>query len=434
MAKPKFVIVEDNAAHLAILSGGLAKTGKASLSIHVGGTFDPDSALEVTNARRVRVLFSDLHLIGPQAGSDANIHYGVIASFIQASQPGGGGPWLLVMWTENLQEAAGLEAYLKGSLDASLLPLAVVPLSKDEYLPAAEKLPGAIEKLLEKYPSVRALLDWEESVADAAADTIATLAEAARNHEEKANVKNGIGRLLGFIAQASFGEGAAKDEFGAVASGLAPLVADRVTNADKGKKSSEPWKSAVVMPTTHRLSADVRARLNAMLHIDARAPSALQPCQIGTFCRLPDTWRRDADFRKMFGEMDPMKAQYKIAAAAPADLEWGLVSFRAPCDDAQKKPGPIPFALALEGANDHWFKGNSGDDKRSGFADAMWYSPQYRRNDITKRLLISASYVVYLPEKRGTRLAPMFRLRDQLLVQLTAHIHTHGARQAIVSF
>lgn len=436
MGKPKFVVVEDQPDHLAKLTTGLAKTGKASLSLLVDGDFDPTTALTITNASRVRVVFSDLHLLGPQAATNANAHFGFIASIIDNSEPGGGGPWLLVMWTENVEEAAGLFDYLRGSLPARKLPVAVVPLSKDQYLLAAEQLPAAIDNLLAQHPSVRALLDWEDAIADAAADTISTLSDAAREHEEQAHVPNGIGRLLGFIADASFGQRAPRDQFGAVATGLSPLVADRVTNADRGQATADIWRAAIVAPGNPPLSAAIRARLNSMLHIDARDAASLQPCHIGTVSAVPATWLREDRFRSMFGPLGDMMAHFRIAAGQAQDINWGIIGFRAPCDDAHGRTGPLPFALAVEGLNSRWFGGATGDRLNNGITlpEAIWRSPQYIRNGQQCRLLVSALYVHYLPETRARRLAPLFRIRDQLLAELTSKLHAHGARPAILSF
>jgi hypothetical protein len=99
-------------------------------------------------------MFCDLHLLGLQAASDNRSHYALIAAIVAASQPGSGGPWLLIIWTEHDEEIAGLDAYLRESVDPAHLPVAIAPLRKAEHLADPQNLPKAIDDLIGSHPEV----------------------------------------------------------------------------------------------------------------------------------------------------------------------------------------------------------------------------------------------------------------------------------------
>jgi hypothetical protein len=339
MAKPKYVIVEDDLNHIRILVRALARSGRACIPIEVDEKFDPNAALEPSNARRIRVMFCDLHLIGSKAGSDPRAHFALLAAIVDGIKPGGGGPWLLVLWTAHEQELAGFRDYLRDNLDKALLPVGIVSLPKAPHLADESKLPSAIDEVIAGFPAIQALTNWEESVADAAAETLSTLTTVASNIGDPTTA-DGVNRALGHIATAAYGNHAAVNPFGAVTAALAPLVSDRLINAHDHEKHGELWKKVVQLPNkAEHLPAVDAARLNTMLHIES-APK-LDPIRRGTVSELPDDLRGGAGFESVFGDRPEAVRHFKLSAQVVDDPAWRVIPFRAPCDDDQGRPGPL---------------------------------------------------------------------------------------------
>src|SRR5580693_284817 len=427
MAKPKYVIIEDNADHIRLLMRALARAGRASLPIEVGEAFDPSNALDPSNARRVRVMFCDLHLLGTQSSSDPKAHFALLAAIIDGVKPAGGGPWLLVLWTEHVEELEAFRDYLNSSLDKALLPVDIVPLPKAPYLADETKLPGAVDTLIAGFPGIQALTDWEESVADAVAETLSTLTDLA-SHIGGAPDKEGINRSLGFIAAAAYGKHAEINPFGAVTAVLAPLVSDRLINAHDHEKHGELWKKVVRIPgKNERLPAPDAARLNSMLHIEAAAK--LDPVRRGTVSELPRDFQGWALFEDIFGDRTEAVNHFKLNAENLYQSSWRLLPYRAPCDDDQGRPGPLQFVLAAEAEEVTWFKVDGDRMKpKEDLSAAIWCSPAYERDKRTMRLLVSSYYTIAFPKARAQQLKPVFRLREQILGDLTFHLHAHAAR------
>jgi hypothetical protein len=264
---------------------------------------------------------------------------------------------------------------------------------------------------------------------------MSTLTSIARRLDIATGNADGVKRILGFIAEAAFGSRANDDKFGAVTSVLAPLVADRVINAHKDGQRRDLWQSVVELPRRgHQLPLEDAARLNSMLHIEEPDPAALNPRHSGTLSTFPADLIKKDGFESQFGPLFDLQKLFKLPDGNQAGFEWYLLSYRAACDDAQGRPGPVPYVIAIEGPNDLWFKGARGQDPRSPFSDSIWRSPPYFRNDQTRRLLVSAYYSFSLSPEHAATLTAIFRIRDQLLSELINRLHAHGGRPGIVLF
>jgi hypothetical protein len=309
----------------------------------------------------------------------------------------------------------------------------IVSLPKAAHLADDSKLPSAVDAVIATFPAIQALTDWEESVADAAAETLSTLTAVA-SHIGAPPGPDGINRALGHIATAAYGKHAEINPFGAVTAVLAPLVSDRLINAHDHESHGELWKKVVHLPgKNEHLPAPDAARLNSMLHIEV-APR-LDPIRRGTVSELPHDLRTLAEFESMFGERTEAVNHFKLSTEILHDPAWRLVPFRAPCDDDQGRPGPLQFALAAEAEESIWYKMDKGRMRpKDDFSDAIWSSPGYKRVGTIMRLRVSSYYVIAIPKARAQQFKPVFRLREQILGDLTYHLHAHSARPGFVVF
>ena len=160
-------------------SAGLIRWGLACLSFHFTGDREG-----IRSCPHVRVIFADLHLNEGSAGTEDAQHFSLIGGLIQDTiKPSG--PYVLILWTKYSDKADNLRRFLDERLETTPGPLAVKAIDKMLHLEpngniqSTEKLVAEITSLLDKEPQVAALLNWEERVLDATANTVSSIFDLA---------------------------------------------------------------------------------------------------------------------------------------------------------------------------------------------------------------------------------------------------------------
>ena len=175
---PRVIVIDDESKHLLGLTEGLNRYGAACLPIHFTGETE-----NIPPCPHVRVIFADLHLTGGPVTDHAK-DFSTIGGLIEDSiKPSG--PYLIVLWTQYPEQADRLRNYLN-NLEGVTKPFTVRALNKNDHLDSVdgsvkstEVLVEAIRRIVTGQPQVAALLNWEERVLDAAADTISSILELA---------------------------------------------------------------------------------------------------------------------------------------------------------------------------------------------------------------------------------------------------------------
>lgn len=423
---PRVVVIDDDPAHLEGLTQGLNQYGTACLPVHYTG-----EAETISPCPSVRVVFADLHLSGgPPAdhAQDFSTIGGLLEGTIKPS-----GPYLIVLWTMYPDQAGGLLTFLKDRLQEVPKPFAVFALDKNDHLDPKgavkdpKSLVDAIKRLVSKQPEMGALLNWEERVLEAAADTVSSIMALAGSAE--GNSGKEAGRLLACLALAALGEKHARENlFRAVNEGLLPILGDRIASLRSREKDNELWETVLVQVEAERklkLSRDEAARLNQLLHI---APSDGDGSERGAVILLPDEFFGEA-FTETFELLAEEGAKGQFWCRKPkqgSDLpQWVLVQTQAACDYAQNQPGPIPFHLGL--------CLSASDAKKGTPPAALWRSPCFVHGGEACFLHVNARFQLSLPARKAESEQLLFRLREQLLNDLIYQIHGYGARPGIVS-
>src|SRR5712691_4536368 len=94
---PRFVVVDDKRLHLQAILDTFQRLGSPCMGIH----YDPTREMERTHFRGVRGLFLDLHLLEGALGTDHRRHYAEITRILEDYIHKDGGPFVLVIWTQN---------------------------------------------------------------------------------------------------------------------------------------------------------------------------------------------------------------------------------------------------------------------------------------------------------------------------------------------
>lgn len=425
---PRVVVIDDEPKHLEGLAQGLNRYGAACLSLRFTG--EPEA---IPSCPHVRVIFVDLHLHAGPPGDHAR-DFSTVGTLIEDMiKPSG--PYLIILWTMYPEKANNLHDFLKDRLHNVPKPFAVRALDKANFLDQQDdvknldKLAESIDQMITEQPRIGVLINWEERVFGAAADTVSSIMKLAGSATRDVNPDEEVGRLLRQLAVAAVGKKhVAEDRFRAVNEALLPILGDHISNMRSRKSDDILWETALgEFNTEQQLSLDEIARINRSLHI-VSPTSDDNGAVRGAVATLPEEYS-GGKFEKTF-DLDPEETaqrqfQYKSSGKANNSLQWVLIQTQAACDYAQNQPGPLPFHLGL-------CIPASGYKTRTPPA-ALWRSPCFEHDSLSIFLHVNARFQVSLPSGKAKQVQPLFRLREQLLNDLIYRIHSYGARPGIVS-
>ena len=424
---PRVIAIDDESKHLQGLTQGLNRYGTACLPVLFAGQG------AIAPCPHARVIFADLHLSGGPPGNHAQ-DFATIGGLLEDTiQPTG--PYFIVLWTRYPDQAVALRAFLAERLQDVAKPFTVVALDKNDHLDAQgdvrnpEKLVDAIKQVVAEQPQIGALLNWEERVLGATADTVSSMSSMAETAAEDADTNAEVGRLLRSLAVASAGrDHVDEDRFRAVNEALLPILADRIASMRSREADDQLWQAAIGdVQAGAGLSNVEIARLNRLLHIE-RSTEMITWTERGSVIPLPNRASGDK-FRRHFGHEQDEAASRSFGCqnfdGNDARFRWVLVQSQAACDYAQVRPGPLPFHLGLCLPAENARKGR--------LPAALWTSPRFEFHGETF-LHVSASFQMPLPRTARNIDTPLFRLREPLLNDLIYQLHGYSARPGTISF
>ena len=364
--------------------------------------------------------------------SDPKKNYGIVQALLEGTvKPAG--PYLLVVWTQFPNEAAALSTFLDERLVDVPTPVAVVSLDKADRLNDEGKLIDPItfvsdlKKLVADQPQFAALLNWEHNVLSAAAGTVSEIIGLTRP-KPNGHPPTKLTQVLAQLATAAVGhQNVEVDRFRAVNKTLLPILADRIGVLRGNKADKAVWATAFAAGDLEAgLTSPITARLNRFLHVE-HPPEVTGASQRGSVVELPNSLI-GSGFEKRFGIMPDSKEARKdfaIKEKSPTESwSWRLVQVQAPCDEAQKHPGPLPFVLAAE----------VGWANKGHVADARWGSPCFSIEDEHVLLVLNSRYLIDFSVEDAATFAPVYRLREQIMSEVSHHLHSQGARPGIIRF
>lgn len=417
LPQPRVIAIDNEANHLQPLVDALNKYGAACRPILFGG-----SITQISPAPHARVIFTDLHLESGATSAQKSNHFSIIQSILERLAPEG--PYVLILWTRYQEDSQELETYLRDRMRDLRTPFAIVPLDKTTHMPTPDtfgevsNIVDAIDGLFDEKPHVAALLDWEDRVNAASADTITGILGVSASEEGP-----DVSRVLLDLAEGIVGGQNTEGQVGrSVAEALLPVLFDRLT---QGSEPTEAlWAAAIA--TARAKNGDDKeghARLNAFTHLDTNGSDCSAR---GAVITLPEIIQ--GRFSDHFGNLDAntLAEQFGVKPDEQPFDDWLLVQVRPACDEAQPKPGPLPYLLAREFTPDCRAKALGG----------LWRSPTYIRNNAKgiRALAVNSRFAINLPDDRLVGAEVRFRLRNELLFELIHSAGSHTSRPGIVSY
>ena len=418
---PRIVLIDDKMHHLHGLAKALGKLDSACLPFHF-----EDQGPSKNQLRNARVIFCDLHLLSDALTADTKQQLAVIAGMLSEGLEANHGPYVLIIWTEYPEKVEGIQEYLEALLPGQR-PIEYVCFAKNDFIDprdgnliAEGDLIAKIQDSLGKWSGVSALLWWETTVANAAADLAASLWEPFDDDETMR--PEGLRQTFGKLAVGSAGDHHARTSPGmAVNEALVPMLSDRI---ERTKFPSEVWSSAVEFDQQGQ--AVPTARLNALVHLDF--VHGLSPLQRGSASPLLAAWSTEQSFRAKFGysQDDVLKSfgfKGRRIDEAKQEASWHLIQIRAACDEAQGKAGLIPFVLAAK------ISTKTNDSVRP----SAWVSRDFQFGESVARICANANFILGLNESEVSGFKkPNFRLRTSLVESLIVAVHSHASRPGTI--
>ncbi len=422
---PRFIAIDDEQSHLKGLTQTLNQHGIACLSIHF-----PRSVAKVNPCPNVRVIFADLYLLSG-LDIDRQSQFNVILELLtETIRPKG--PYVMVLWTEHDEHAPELQQFLEERVEGVTKPFDICPLVKTEHLDTEgnvvdpDALMRKIEDITDSMPEIGALFDWENRVLGATGHTVSSILDLIPAGELSIRLDL-LKRTLTTLGIAAVGsENVREDRFRAVNEALLPVLEDRIANLREDASKIDIWGKVVGDTVTEPLDRSVLARLNWMAHFAKLDQIVGQ--ERGAAVRLVQSVREM--FKDVFGigEGEAAKNEFLCKDFDPNSGEhhWLLIQVQAACDYAQRHAGSIPCYLGLE---------LPSLSRRNRTPPAsLWESPEFDFNGTLRRLHVSARFPVTISHSEFQAGKPVYRLREQVLYDLTYKLHAHGGRPGLLSF
>ena len=443
---PRFVVVDDNRDHVNAILRVFQTIGTPCLGV----VYDSESGLDSRHLEGVRALFVDLHLTDLAATTDETRHFAVIAGILEESISPTGGPFILVVWTEHDQLVVQLKEYLDDSLDPKkpyARPLAIVGLPKRRFINLntgepndgrADALRHAVEQVVSSKPQLTALVAWETDVQAAAGATLSALVDLVPDNMRNSTAfAEGLDEILSRLAQEAVGQpNVANDPRAAIASALAPILADRIVNEEASEATIMAWRQAVTWEGTERLDSTRAGKVNRMLHVAVPLTETIRSHDWGAVVEFPATCWNDDELPRQFG-MTPRQllgAEYKIERNDRARCRPRLIRIGAACDHAQNRSGPLMYLFGLEIPCGVQRKTDNTGTVRVPASE--WSSPTLLLDAGSDPfvLAVNTRYAMSVTQVMTEGWQPVYRLREQLLMHLISHASGHMARPGIVQF
>nr|WP_070960642.1 hypothetical protein [Hyphomonas sp. Mor2] len=415
----RIVVIDNNSEHLKALVDALSGLGSACLPFHY-----QDAHPERHLLAGARFIFCDLHLISDAVTSDKQKEYANIASMLLEALRDDHGPYVLVIWSEYPDDVEALKRYV-AELEDGKKPLLVHALNKNDYIHTnandgefAGNLVQAVAELFQSLPGLAAMLQWEQIVSDAAAQTTSSLWSHCTG-DTTARRDESLSNTLGKLANGASGERSAKVFPGrSVISALNPLLADQL---EQNEIDETIWKEAVQFKKADFAASD--ASLYTMLHVEC--PTSHNATERGALVELPKSLEKDKAFEAVFG-YDRKSIIHEFGYRgerlddAVKQATWCCLQINAACDQAQGHPGLVPYTLSCFVP--------TAIKKREGKRDSVFQSRGMVIDEIEQFLFSHGRFTTGMTQRRAIELKPLMRLRGQLLDQAVFDIRVQAAR------
>jgi len=466
---PGTILIDDNKEELYEILGSISAAGIPCVPIHYKSDPDNNSGIDhidVDNIRS-RIIITDLNLT-ESSTLDAKSLIGPIAKVLTPIT--NNGPYILLFWSKNEGLVAEVIQLLKIRFhDKINLPIHWAVISKSEFKDKPEALKNKIELLIKENALFNAISDWESRISYAAQNTSNALYHLTipTDYDPENKIEQHQKQLikaLALIGNETVGiKNASKQPSLAVDLGLSPLLQDQlnITNSVENL-----WERAVPEVGKHQqLNDSIKSTLNTFCHLEQVEPNFSKSCR-GVFVKVNNEILDDLDKRHKLEDRlgntieelihEEFLSKSKCGKTRPEakafqqeareSIKLGFVEVSAVCDQAQQKTKLHQYLLAAlipEKFEELTRFKNSRDEIQDFSHIGIYRLPKIKIENEIYILKLTFKYQI------GTRALsnvkerayqntwfgdPLFRLKDQILSDISFKCAQYSSRPGIIRF
>lgn len=452
---PGIVLIDDNKEDLDTIQDSFIRMGYPCFPIHYKGN-DPDNAsgIDHINLKMIhpRVIITDLNLQELQI--DAKKLVGPIAEVLKKLAIEG--PYLLYFWSKNTSTVGDVMKLITERHDTIPAPIHCGVLDKTHFKARPAELVDRVASLFKDNAIFHAMFGWENRISKAAQSTTDSLFKLARLskfdsiEQFQSSTTDKLKTMLAVIGNETLGTQNAKEEPEvAIELGLEPVLHDHIQSMYEHIDRSVWLDAASGIGTKQSADSDVKAHLNSFYHIEELVDDNFSKNKRGTWIEFSPSYLDDCTnepkIRKNLGRniktllneefLDCGQGTKASRGNAHAATKLGFLELSAECDQAQRKTKLNRYFLSamipVEFENFTFFKSGKNDTAHAGI---------YRLPNVVvkgKEYIVKVSFLYQvgaIPDFNKWLGTPVFRLKDQILSDISFKASQHAARPGIIRF
>lgn len=452
---PGIVLIDDNKEDLDTLQDSFTRSGYPCFPIHYKGN-EPDNITGIDHIKldmvKPRVIISDLNLQEFQK-IDAKQLAGPIAEVLKALPIDG--PFLLYFWSRNASTVPPVMQLIYERYNDIPYPIHWGVLDKTLFKSGNQDLTEAITNIFKDNSIFHALFSWENRVTSAAQKTTDSLFNLARTTQPesladfKDQTTSKLQSILAVIGNETLGvKNAKEDPEIAIELGLEPVLHEHMQSMHENIERSVWLEAANGIGTQLSADKDVKAHLNSFYHVevlDSNSPKNKRGSWIEFANSYFNAPSNEAKLVKSLGKkiktlineefLDCSQGTKVSRQLAHEAVRLGFIELSAECDQAQRKTKLHRYFLSAMIPIEHecftTFRNGSSDTAHSG----IYRLPNIIVNNQEYIVKVSFMYQVgTIPEFNKWLGKPVFRLKDQILSDISFKAAQHATRPGIIRF
>lgn len=438
------VVIDDNQDDLMGISTALAKQGISTIPIHYRGSANAQEAYDACKgaaSARPRIIITDIQMNhGGQEPTKTDL--GNVTRCLEEIVSRISGPYIILAWTSIPNHFSSLKEYVEKYLTKKKLhqPLYFESICKNQCKPrgqdfCAQTIFSKFSEHFTKQKEFRALLHWENGVYKAGIDAVNEIIDSQDQGSLKSTLK--------MLAEQVAGNNLLGNESIAVNEALIYILKDRLSYISLEKKSIQFWGEALKGGSAGTLTAEIKAKLNTILHFDKNVDSSIicpgdiwkiksENHFLSNMCsdkKIPDFI---SEFKQEFYKNTPVTGEEVICMEiSPA------------CDFAQDSKSLKSFVLGLLIPTDQTQNPNVSkklkEKRETILCIPIKIEEQIYALCVSKKYILSFSKDKINGYERiqGTRPAVLdkfLRMRETMLLSWIHSLSAHNSRIGTVSF
>jgi len=457
---PGIILIDDDIDQLNSIRESFTKIGLPCLPVQYINDYTNQSGIDHICFDKVtpRIVITDLNLVEAANLSSKDLA-GPIMNLLQKLNIAG--PYILYFWSKNAGLVESVIKIIQERIEnKKLLPISWGILDKTNLLGNPESLKIEIDKIINDDSIFSSMFNWENRINNAAQETINSLYEMTRPND---SIEGGeyapshvalLQDVLTIIANETLGpKNALSFPSEAVDQGLLPVLNDRLQNIDRG---SHNWKKSLPnIGEKVTIDESMKAKLNSFYHIE-KIEKDYPKNHRGVFIPLSSEYiSDDANLKKICSKLgvasideilysefiDETKIQKENLMDNLKEISLGFVELSAECDHAQKKTKLHRYLVAA--LIPEKLIGHCTFGKKNTKHEGIYRVPSFYLENERYILKLSFKYQIGTKDKFIINSQefnhkwfgnPLFRLRDQILSDITFKCSQYISRPGIVSF